>query len=116
VWVGFDQLKRIGRGMAGGVVALPIWAEFMVKATKDLPEEDFEMPEGIVIRTICTDTGLLANEFCPNKLDEKYIAGTEPTSECYLHHAGQSTPDYNRGQSIFELEDKQSIKDYQRDF
>ena len=32
VWVGFDDMKKLGRGEAGGKTAAPIWADFMLKA------------------------------------------------------------------------------------
>ena len=33
VWVGFDDMKKLGRGETGGKAATPIWADFMSKAT-----------------------------------------------------------------------------------
>jgi penicillin-binding protein 1A len=115
-WVGFDQKKRIGAGMAGGVVALPIWTRFMKDVTGDMPEEDFQMPEGIIVRNICKDTGLLSTEFCPEPRDEIYISGTEPTSECYLHHDITLSPNFYQGHSNFEEEDKRSIRSYHQEF
>ncbi|MEO0116957.1 MAG: PBP1A family penicillin-binding protein [candidate division WOR-3 bacterium] len=78
VWVGYDQKKTIFQGATGGVVACPIWAEFMKRALKDYPEEEFTPPESIVQRRICEATGLLANPRCPETREEYFILGKEP--------------------------------------
>jgi len=42
VWVGFDDPKSsLGKGETGARAALPIWLEFMEKATKGMPVESF---------------------------------------------------------------------------
>ena len=46
VWVGFDDMKKLGRGEAGGKTALPIWVDFMTKATAGRPTKDFVQPPG----------------------------------------------------------------------
>lgn len=47
-WVGFDQPRSLGRGQTGGVVALPIWLDYMEKVLKDLPEAPRSIPPGVV--------------------------------------------------------------------
>lgn len=85
VWVGFDQKRTIVRGATGASFALPAWTEFMKEATAAMPVKDFPVPDGIVTRTVCTASGLLATEFCPHIRNEVFIAGTEPTENCNLH-------------------------------
>lgn len=85
VWVGFDKMRRITEGATGARFALPIWTEFMKQALKDKPIEDFRRPPGIVERTICEETGLLASEYCPNVRKEIFINGSEPTKVCDVH-------------------------------
>jgi penicillin-binding protein 1A len=81
VWVGFDDMKKLGRGEAGGKTAAPIWADFMVKAVAGRPTKDFQQPAGIVVQRIDKATGLLA---APGQesgtLDEVFIDGTAPTA------------------------------------
>ena len=60
VWVGFDDMKKLGRGEAGGKTAAPIWADFMLKATAGKPTKDFAQPPGVVVQRIDKATGLLA--------------------------------------------------------
>ena len=72
-WVGYDDNRDLN--LEGARSALPIWTEFMMKATALYPPKDpdqmyFEAPPGI--------------EFA--RVDqEAFIAGTAPTSYCPLH-------------------------------
>ncbi len=49
VWVGYDIKKSMGKGMAGARVALPIWLDFMSVAAFMYPNEDFPVPDGVVV-------------------------------------------------------------------
>jgi penicillin-binding protein 1A len=44
VWVGRDDNKSLARGATGGVMVAPIWRDFMLKALKNTPEENFKSP------------------------------------------------------------------------
>jgi len=59
-WVGFDDFSSLGHGEFGAKAALPIWIDFMRVATKDLPEQPFDMPSGITKVRIDPSSGLLA--------------------------------------------------------
>ncbi len=54
-WVGFDQPKSLGRNQTGGVVALPIWIDYMEKVLKGVPEMPRTAPTGIVSVPTITD-------------------------------------------------------------
>ena len=88
VWVGFDDMKKLGRGEAGGKTAAPIWADFMAKATAGKPSKDFVQPPGVVVQRIDRTSGLLA---APGQeagtLDEVFLDGTAPTQQAPV--AGQ---------------------------
>ena len=47
VWVGFDNKAKLG--LSGAQAALPIWTEFMKRATARTPITDFVPPPGIKI-------------------------------------------------------------------
>src|SRR4030095_10543721 len=80
VWVGFDDMKKLGRGEAGGKTAAPIWADFMAKAMAGRPTKDFVQPPGIVVQRIDKASGLLAAAGQEsNTLDEVFLDGTAPT-------------------------------------
>src|SRR5262245_31673972 len=61
VWVGFDDNSDIG--LTGGVVAAPIWAEFMSRALRVRPELGgrFEDPGDLVIYEVDSMTGAVAH-------------------------------------------------------
>jgi penicillin-binding protein 1A len=44
VWVGRDDNKQLARGATGGVMVAPIWRDFMSRALKDVPAENFKSP------------------------------------------------------------------------
>jgi penicillin-binding protein 1B len=91
IWIGFDDNRDLG--LAGGVAAAPLWAEFM-KLAVALPRyrnpQPFPVPSGIVQVSIDPESGLLAAPGCPEPRNEVFIAGTEPTEYCTLHGGASS--------------------------
>ena len=86
IWIGFDDNRDIG--LAGGVVAAPIWADFMTRATslaqyRDV--KDFAMPDGVQSVLIDPDTLQLATANCPSTREEVYVVGSAPTIYCEVH-------------------------------
>jgi penicillin-binding protein 1A len=94
VWVGFDDMKKLGRGEAGGKTAAPIWADFMAKAMAGRPTKDFVQPPGIVVQRIDKASGLLAAAGQEsNTLDEVFIDGTAPTEHAAAGGGEEQSPD-----------------------
>jgi penicillin-binding protein 1A len=93
-WFGFDRPRRIMNNAAGGILAAPVWGDFMrrvyVGDDAELPTpEPWAWPEGIVALQIDAATGRRANEWCPtNVITEYFIAGTEPTEACSPYQGG----------------------------
>ena len=88
-WVGFDDNTDLA--LEGAHSALPIWTEFMKRAhalREYRNPEPFEPVDGIVSAQIDLDTNELATYACPNRAAEVFIAGSQPTSFCYLHGGG----------------------------
>jgi penicillin-binding protein 1A len=88
-WVGFDRKQRIRYNGTGGVLAAPIWTDFMKVAHEGLeipePEEAFPEPEGIVHMAATTTTGMRAAAFCGMpSYDEIFVPGTEPEHFCNM--------------------------------
>ena len=52
IWVGFDELKKIGKRMTGGVIAAPIWLDFMKEALKGKPVQEFAFFKELNMTTI----------------------------------------------------------------
>ncbi|MBN2208533.1 MAG: PBP1A family penicillin-binding protein [Candidatus Coatesbacteria bacterium] len=80
-WVGFDELKPLGKGETGAKAALPIWIEFMKDALKDQPETDFPVPNGVVFRMVDSKTGELATDQTPDAIIEAFVQGVEPLAQ-----------------------------------
>lgn len=57
-WMGFDQPKTLGRNETGGSAALPIWIDYMAVALKNVPEEPFNPPAGVMVMQIDPQTGV----------------------------------------------------------
>ncbi len=94
-WVGFDDNRDLN--LEGARSALPIWADFMIKAYQIYPVHDvarmaFNPPLGIEIVSIDTDSRMLATPDCQHKFDEAFIAGTAPTEYCPIHAAAKVDP------------------------
>ena len=62
VWVGNDNDAPLG--LTGDLGAGPVWAHFMRGALRGQPVTTIPQPPGVVWRTICINTGLLANGCC----------------------------------------------------
>lgn len=84
VWVGKDDHKSLGNLETGARVALPIWRQFMEKATAGQQDLDWVQPPDIVTVPIDAQTGLRsdAGTACTKVIDEYFLQGTEPQASC----------------------------------
>ena len=90
VWIGFDN--KIVRFKTwdgqGGRAAAPIWGRFMKYTYGDpniaMPLEYFSRPGGVLEETICSETKLLATEYCPNTSTDYFTSKTLP-GRCTKH-------------------------------
>jgi penicillin-binding protein 1A len=82
VWTGFDAKKTMGPVMTGARGSLPLWTDIMKAYYKDEKAEPFPVPEGIISRVICEDSGALSTAKCTRVRREIFIEGTEPTTYC----------------------------------
>ena len=80
VWVGYDDDRELN--LTGASSALPIWTEFMKRATA-LPDfasvVPFVAPPGVVTATIDTQTNLMATTSSAMTRNEVFVEGTVPT-------------------------------------
>jgi len=83
VWVGNDDYTDIK--LQGADAAVPIWAEFMKRATR-LPEysdtKPFTPPEGVTVVKLDKNTNLLADASCPDDYTAAFLDGTAPQNFC----------------------------------
>jgi penicillin-binding protein 1A len=78
-WLGFDQNQPLGRREFGGTAALPIWMSFMKLALQDLPQRDWEQPDGLTMVRIDPTSGLLAQPGQDDALFEIFRSELAPT-------------------------------------
>ncbi len=74
VYVGFDMPQTLGQSEAGGKVAAPIFADFMVEALKDTAGIPFRVPGGIRLERINAKTGKPATPTDRNVILEAFKA------------------------------------------
>jgi len=91
VWVGFDDMRELGRGEQGARAALPMWTDIMLGALKGVPPNPFAQPPGIVVQKIDPKSGLLAVPGAPSAIDEVFLDGTAPTATAPTQ--GEANPD-----------------------
>jgi penicillin-binding protein 1A len=79
VWVGFDDMRSLGKKQTGGRVAAPIWTEFMKAAHVGKPKREFDVPPGIVFVETDYRSGLLAGPDGKDNILSPFLEGTQPT-------------------------------------
>jgi len=98
VWYGYDNSLRVTAvPKIDQYCAQNIWDYVMQRIHTNLPGADFVMPEGVVSRTVCKDSGQLATQFCKDAgsaITDYFIAGAylTPTEDCTFHIAPTPTP------------------------
>ena len=90
-WLGYDERQSLGPKQTGGTAAAPLWAQFMKEATAGMEPRDFPMPDNLVTKKVCMDTGLLATGHCYRTRMEVFKKDTAPMKSCNLHAGGGSS-------------------------
>jgi penicillin-binding protein 1A len=79
VFFGFDQPRSLGGRETGGVVAAPVFRDFMTAALAEKPAVPFRVPSGIRLVRVDARTGLRASAGTEKVIYEAFKPGTEPT-------------------------------------
>ena len=87
VWVGNDTKRPIGPGQEGANTALPIWMAVMEAASEGLEPKNFDLPVGVVMRTVDARTGLLSSDACGPSFEVAFMEGTDPVRACGIEEA-----------------------------
>ncbi|WP_432664042.1 PBP1A family penicillin-binding protein [Wukongibacter baidiensis] len=85
VWIGNDLQTALPDGSKLSAI---LWSKIMTEVHKDLPDKEFEKPEGIVRVAIDTKSGKLPTELSQQAgtvRSEYFIAGTQPTEYDDVH-------------------------------
>lgn len=78
VFVGFDEPSTLGPKETGGIVAGPIFRDFMAFALKDKPSTPFRVPAGISFVRVDLDSGKPAAGTSRNVILEAFKTGSSP--------------------------------------
>ncbi len=78
LWVGYDQPRAIGSHETAGRLAAPVWADFMRRALRGMPNETVPLPEGILPVLVNYRTGLPTEPGDPNGITEYFVRGALP--------------------------------------
>lgn len=88
-WIGNDMPKiTLSKGSS---TAAMLWKHINTVIHDGLESKmSFPRPDGIVTKTICTQSGLLPSELCSKDprgtvREELFVSGTEPTTSCTTH-------------------------------
>jgi penicillin-binding protein 1A len=97
VWVGYDQPRTIIPDGYAAQLAVPMWARFMISATRGESAERFTAPRSVAAATICPLSGKLATDACYREHNasvytEYFERGTEPTEYCPYHTIHSGSP------------------------
>ncbi|MBI4745959.1 MAG: transglycosylase domain-containing protein [Deltaproteobacteria bacterium] len=107
-WVGYDQMKPLGKAETGGRAAAPIWLKFMQGAVAGTPVKGFPVPDDVVFVKIDKETGLLATAKSKETVFECFKEGTEPTE--YSDPEAIQETDFFRYESGTESDDVEPVK------
>ncbi len=85
VWIGYDDNRDLK--LTGGDAAVPIWVDFVKRALElrpDLRADRFVRPSGLETVEMCSENGMVANEFCPHR-QRLLIASSSRPGICFEH-------------------------------
>lgn len=109
IWTGYDDNTPLADQEWN--YHLRMWKKIMdqINTTKGLSYTDFETPDSVVERTVCTSTGKLAVSGCPS-VTEYFDKDTAPTESCSGHRTTRRSTSSNSesSDSSDQSEDSQS--------
>jgi len=94
VWVGNNDNSPMSRVASGITGASPIFNKIMSALLADLPSKDWAVPEGIVKLAICSYSGTLPCNGCPQR-SEWFLSENQPTAHCSPNQFAQNLSGQN---------------------
>ena len=95
LWVGHDYpVNKLKKGSSGGDEAAPLWQAYMATIHEGLEDKPIIEADptslGLVKRTVCSVSGLLATDACKDDENHKpvtewFLASSAPTNYCDMH-------------------------------
>ena len=98
VWIGYPSKRTSmadirGVRVTGGAWPAQIWNSYMSAALAGVEPHDFVKPPNSDLQNvvICSDTGQIANLWCPHKETRSFFPGHAPKEKCTQHKAQEVT-------------------------
>ena len=82
VWVGYDDNEELPEGSYN----LNLWKGMMSRIHQNLPEKNFDVPDTVAQKKVCSITGKIAAENCPYHME--YVALDGGSDQVCTGHAG----------------------------
>jgi penicillin-binding protein 1A len=86
IWFGYDTPRPISYNASGGRLATPAWAEIFKTGWREPQGSNWDVPAGMLPAIIDPESGLLATDYCPNRVKEYFKPGSLPEETCNLHN------------------------------
>ena len=114
VWFGYDTPRPISYNASGGRLAAPAWAEIFRTGWREPKGSNWDVPAGMVPAIIDPESGLLATDFCPNRVREYFKPNSVPEEACNLHNEWTQrviteSPDANAPSGAAEAKRKNDV-------
>lgn len=103
IWIGKTGTAGVNPDAAARFkdAAAGLYHAVLKTAVKDFPPRSQPEPEGIVTVRVCDPGGMLPNPYCPNVVDEIFLAGSEPLQPERLFRSVQVNRETGRLATIF---------------
>lgn len=86
MWAGFDHKASLGVELTGATATGQYWGPYMGEIHEGLEPKLFQRPKtGIVEIEVCSESGMIPTDACPDTHSEVFLSGTEPTDFCNYH-------------------------------
>jgi hypothetical protein len=72
---------------SGSLLSAGLWHAIIQYAVRDLPADRWEMPDGVVMASVCDPSGLLPTAACPNVVSEIFLEGSQPVQVDALYQS-----------------------------
>jgi penicillin-binding protein 1A len=101
VFLGYDKPQSLGSTATGGLLAVPIFRDFMTMALKDKPATPFRVPPGIKLIMVDRGSGMRSNGGAGSIL-EAFKPGTAPPESSFAASGFESSAASAQGEFMQE--------------